>query len=498
MFFNKCTLLNIPNMPLYKDLLTRSTEPDRYSYCPYKGMNDVLLNNKYVDKGSFEYSSMFDYMQDLDIRSIDKSLSNDDDLYSNLEGFSYLLEELDVGFVKRYLNQQLYGTQHHNASPLKSLVKFNKEAVPIIRDTETGEVYNPSDDYVDEETKLVVEESNKNNYLINKIPYLLKRLHEGSRKYHLNLLSMFINIDMSMTLDNIPFKKLKPSHVFRNVVYAMSLSNPDEISKSINLETANTNNHYRFVKDIVLGVYPDNIYFKAGMELIDIFKRLGYNLYEENALDFQYDYISRLFDSYLISNSEFLEGLLFERTDDVLFNCINILDLKYDINDSNVDFDVLEDSNLLVYTNDLTRIKRDASLKLSMKINNKDFDYLNVVNDVEGLFNKFIHHYNNVLKKDLDINSDKCINNIYDLVLDDFDVYCYSNNKPALFNLTKFVTGSSGSSKFKNIYAIFIKDGYFIRVDEYKNNLTVWSVYSIVNCIISGEFCIGKEILVLD
>lgn len=475
-FYTKGNFLYLPNKRVVDDLIERDGPPTKESFTPYTGMNYLISEQM---KGARFHVLGIDVIKE-NIKEYlpSRAKATSDDISKSMESddltgttYYYLLEDIDESHLVKYMRSQLIGLKI-NKSDARSTIEANEKIQPTMYDSESGEVFNLSDVYVSDE----YEESNSMlSEVRSKIPYLLKKLQDGSIQYGVSLLSLFIARNGVIEKLGRHLGEIKPRELLAYDIYRVSPTG--DLLDTFDKETANNIPKFREPKDLVMGVYPNDPYYKAGIELTIRVKQLGYNLYEENVTDYSPSYINRLMCRYIISNQEVLSDM-------AAFDP-NIMKLFQDGSIFKVAADSTRNSQQLQPVNKVLKLREMARQKMSNvpslhKICESDQTIIKLLEPVK-LINQFLKVY-----KEFNIKSSMEVETTADCTIDS-DTLCDSSGQPLIFRGDAFVLGFRDTPLFGSVYFIVTNLGYIVGIDSNLTTVTISTVKDAIMYKATGD-----------
>lgn len=465
-FYTKGNFLYLPNKRIVDDLIERDGAPSKESFTPYNGMNYLIGEQM---KGSRFHVLGIDVIKEnikelhvtrLKGREDASEARSIDDLGS--DGYETKLENIDESYITNYLRNQLIGLKI-TKTDARSVIEANEKVQHTMYDSESGEVFNLSDVYVSDE----YEESNSMlSEVRSKIPYLLKKLQDGSIQYGVSLLSLFIARDGVIEKLGRHQGTIKPRELLAYPIYRVT--NTGDLMDTFDPETANNIQKFRDPKDLVMGVNPNDQYYKAGIELTIRVRQLGYNLYEEDVNDYTPSYINRLMCRYILSNQEVLS--------DMASFDPNIMKLFQDGSIFKVSTEDNKDQQRPV--SKVLRLREMARQKLSNvpslhKVCEKDETFTRLLEPVK-LINQFLKLY-----KEVNVKSTMEVESTYDCILD-CETLCDGSGQPLIFKGDAFLLGFRDTPLFGSSYFIVTSLGYVVGIDDNPSNMTVTTVRDVI------------------
>lgn len=217
-------------------------------------------------------------------------------IQETLRGDGYLrrLEDIDESWVVQYLKNVITGIKINRNNSLR-------EEDRNVRERQT--VADADGEFI--ELSSIQLERHKYSALdvqkwAEKLPYLLKRLHDKSKEGGISLLSLLISFERAKRKRVMKGGEVKPGEILAERVYFMD--------KTGHLTTRVTENKHK-VHEIwmrwIRGFedYKDS-YFYDAMELLDICEKLGIDIGREDPFEYQEEYISTLAVTYIAKNRD--------------------------------------------------------------------------------------------------------------------------------------------------------------------------------------------------
>lgn len=463
-FYTKGKYLPLPSKRIIDDLLEREGLPDEESFTPFNGMNGLIgeqmVGSKFSNIG---LDLIKDSVYELDISKLEKSSLKSDSIEDSVEIQGRYLEELNEDLVRNYVLSQLIGIKR-NKNAAKDALKEMMNTRPLMYDTETSRVYNQSSTYVDEEEAELYEKYEEADNLRRKIPYLIKKLQEGSIYYSISLLSLFIARDSCINLDHIKSGYIKSVNLLRYPVY--KVSSTGHITENVNVESANNGTNYNRPKEIVLGQCPNDPYYRAGLELTSIARQLGYNLYDEDARNYTPEYVNNLMCSYIISNQEVLMDIgVYDKDILALFQDGSLFKSPSDVVQT-------PRSSGILKLREMAELKAGIIPELHVKLD-QDRGIYRKISKPLNLIDQFFTLY-----KEVNSGTRMEENSVSDCYIEN-NVLCDSAGWPIIFNVTEFVYGIPETTGFKRVYAIITDEGYVVCVDDSISSCIITDVSSV-------------------
>lgn len=483
-FYTKGEYLYLPNKKIVHDLLERDGAPTKESFTPYNGMNyligEQMKGESYSILGLDVIKERIGELFVTRMKGKDTLVNDSGDLnIVNNEEYEYFLEDIDEEYIKRSLIIKLIGIKKNKDGGI-DIIKEVKSVQKQMYDKETGEVFNLSDVYVAdeyEESYAIMSE------LKNKIPYLLKKLQDGSIQYGVSLLSMFIARDAVIQKFNRRTGEVKPRELLAYDIYRVS--GTGDLLDTFDSKTANNTPKFIKPKDLVIGLNPNDPYYKAGIELTTISRQLGYNLYEEDVKDYSPSYINRLMCSYIISNQEVLSDMAsYDPSIMKLFKDGGIFKTPF-MSDNE-----FEPVNNILKLREMAARKSASVPEIHERIR-KDTSYKTIKEPVK-LINQFFKVYKDINKKStIEEGSTHDCNLINETL-------CDSSGQPLIFKGERFLLGFGDTPLFNTSFFIITNGGYVIKIDDNNTLITSTTVEDLLTYSeTSNRNLFDKKVMVL-
>lgn len=457
-FYTKNKFLYLPNKRVVDDLIERDGLPTKESFTPYNGMNYLISEQMCGERFSILGVDVIkENIQELSVRRLKgkEDVGNDDSLSID-ENYAFLLDDIHEDYIRDFMRSQLIGLKVNKTGARKVLEESSK-IQNLMFDVETNKVYNISDDYVEDEFE---DSFDVISEVRRKIPYLLKKLQDGSIQYGVSLLSLFIARDGVIQKLGKRSCDIKPRELLAYPIYSVNFKG--ELMCTLDPETANNTQKFIEPKNLVLGVDPINPYYRAGIELTSYARQLGYNLYEEDARDYSPTYINRLMCSYILSNQEVLLD-------------IGAYDPKIlELFKNGAIFDVKTNEPVPKQTSKVLKLREMAIKKMNYvpELHDKCSIDNNIVKIKEPLklINQFFKKY-----KEVNLKSKMEEESTYDCTTEN-GVLCDCNAHPLIFKIDQFVTGLLETPGFSSVYAIITELGFVVRIDDSVNDFDITDI----------------------
>lgn len=303
MFFVRDKILRYPNCSIIEDMLTRDGQPDEYAFTPYEGCNH-LMREQFSNKLSDVIVTPRMVVANQNDFSAEKIKPNDDGLNrdvhcSEVTAYYTRLEDITRDWIVKYVKEVIIGYKRH-----KNGIKQERYELAT-----SYKIYDEEDDnYIDvhdlieKEREFTAEEVVE---AMDKLPYLLKQLHEGSIRYRGSLLSFIIAYEkFCRSGEGGVSNEMRPRHAIAQGVWKMD--------KYGNLtdkfdEAANTCEPFRSLFAWICGADKNDMYYKAYMELMKVLTVLQVDITKEDPRDYNGAFIRKVVCTYIASNEEYIE-----------------------------------------------------------------------------------------------------------------------------------------------------------------------------------------------
>lgn len=290
-------------------LMRRRSEGTAGSFFGLPGCRDILIYDKRNVGLAMNYElsrildGMADYNADKD-HPVDWSEEAVEDGAWDRGGDYYRrLEDIDIRWIEAYARSVIVGFRVNKGG----LTKEKQENCEggYMTDLETGETFLAADLEVTEHLFTTEERLEAEM----KLPYVLKLLQQGSEKYGMHLLSFVIAKVALLSRSAGMHQVFTAVHYVRHGVYRMQ--GDGSIGRQCVI-TDNNDTHsvygFRFVMAWISGLYPDDFYYKAALDLMHIAEVLGVNLAEEDPLQYDKNIMESVVCQYLATNKEYVES----------------------------------------------------------------------------------------------------------------------------------------------------------------------------------------------
>lgn len=302
MFYTENKISMYPNRRIAEDMMRRDGSANLgYTFSPYNGVKSrvaaklvntfdvafdpVVILNKFKTDADFSPKLA---RANNDSAKRDYSASEVDDYYENLE-------DISEDYVVQYIDSVLYNFR--NKQGLGNL-RYEMRSYNYFVDEEDGSLVNPTD-LKELDKSYSVDEINTAK---EKLPYLLKQIHYGSKKRGVSLLS-FIIVRQRFIRDG---RQTFYWHDYIDAgVYYMSATGI--IGARIPREAQKNTAWSNALLDWINGAYPDDMYYRAYIELLRVMEVLNLDITGEDPGDFDERYLSKVLCTYIPSNKEYLE-----------------------------------------------------------------------------------------------------------------------------------------------------------------------------------------------
>lgn len=303
MFFVRDKILEYPNCSIVEDMLSREGLPDEYSFTPYEGcghmmkeqfsgkQGDVIVTPKMVANSHGDFSAE-------KIRPNDDGINRDVHC-SEVTAYYTKLEDITRDWVVKYVKEVIIGYKR-NKGGLKQ-ERYELATSYKMYDDE-DEVYVDVHDLIEKEREFTTEEIIE---AMDKLPYLLKQLHEGSLRYRGSLLSFIIAYEkFCKSGEGSKDGVMRPRHAIASGVWKMDKYG--NLTEKFD-EAANTCEPFRSLFAWICGADKNDIYYKAYIELMKVLTVLQVDITKEDPRDYNGAFIRKAVCTYIASNEEYME-----------------------------------------------------------------------------------------------------------------------------------------------------------------------------------------------
>ena len=326
MFLSK-TQVPILAQKLIVEVALRSGSPTSESPSPYRGFYSHLqtqLRNFKRSTSEFD-GSIYEILNEQEDYNADKQCPtfeyytreeyNDETkppMYSPAKGeepdYARRLEDIDSTWIEAYLTNAIWGAIN-NAS--QSIREYNKRhpMARMMQDEEDDTLVSEADLSLEHENDYSTEEIAKAK---EKIPYLLRRLHDKSKQLRVHVISLIIAYEKAkgfIALQNRASKSRKkevaPRHLLQNKVYTMNLDGT--IGYMFGADANNREETFKEARKWIChyqGYHDD--YYTDMIELLHYYDVMGIDITKEDPYDYQEDFISQLTVIYITSNRDYV------------------------------------------------------------------------------------------------------------------------------------------------------------------------------------------------
>lgn len=300
MFYTENLIQKYPNKRILEDVMSRgSNSSNGYVFSPYPGMRETVEKKLNESTGRyFDPKEIINaWMPDGDFRP-EKARANDDgadrdDKASDITDYYIDLENVDESFVRKLVESILYNFRFNKNC---NGVAYETKSYDGYVDDETGEILNPTDLEVIKH-EYSVDEINE---ACDKLAYLLKQLHQGSVEWGVSLLSFIIAKQKLLESG----EAIKWISLVKTGVYTMR--SDGFIGRQLVQTDEKDTDGYRRALDWIRGDIPNDIYYKAYIELLQVTRILDIDLTLEDAREYQVDFMRDVVCTYVESNKEYL------------------------------------------------------------------------------------------------------------------------------------------------------------------------------------------------
>lgn len=327
MFLSKIKIL-LPTKKLIVELALRNGSASSESPSPYDGCLSYtmdLLNKLTGGKGDFvgSYYALLDQQPDYNADKqcpvegeydsqtyIEETKPSEYEPSTGKEAY-YLrrLEDIDRSWVLQYIGNVIYGAVFNQSQSVKKFEKDNS-TVSILIDEEDGEVIQASELLVEGDGDYSAIEVAK---ACEKIPYLLRRLHDKSKQLHISVISLLIAYEkakravaLDHQMNSRRSENIQPRHLLREGVYSMNVDG--SLGGRLGADANNRSKYFKDAKMWLFGVegYVDE-YYNDAVELLHYYDVMDIDITNEDPATYQEDYISQLTILYISSNREYVQ-----------------------------------------------------------------------------------------------------------------------------------------------------------------------------------------------
>lgn len=289
----------------------RSGLPDREAVCPYRGMYNIV-RMQFPDR-------VPDVLYDLITYQLDYKFGPYPGAQHPKPGKYYRdapiqindltrLEDIDESWVEAYFRNMLTGIKINSGNYTLSDYRRHTAKKYLYEDSESGSLSDPSE--------YVAEEPDVSYTYVEKLPYLLKRLHERSKEVGIHLISLVIAYEKALKLalavkSNSEDVSVQPKDIIAQGAFLMTREG--KIGSRILNSHHKTQEYFAWIR----GMGEHDEYFDNVIELCHIAEKIRVDLTKEDPSEYQEEFINSLVVTYITSNkdvgrrtnSEVLSGL---------------------------------------------------------------------------------------------------------------------------------------------------------------------------------------------
>lgn len=314
MFYTENKISTYPNRRIVEDMMLRDGPASiGYTFSPYSGVRS-RVNSKLIN----EYGVTFDPTAILDDFKAGADFSpiaakantdnaNRDYRAADVTDYYMNLEDISESYVVKFIDSVLYNYRNHKG--LGNL-RYEMKSYNYFVDDEDGSLVNPTDLKELPRSYSV----NEINIAKEKLPYLLKQIHYGSKKRGVSLLSFIITRQKLLQRESKSF--YWHDYIDTGVYY---MNTDGKVGARISREAQKDTAWSRGILDWINGLYQEDMYYRAYIELLRVLEVLNLDITIEDPHDFDEAYLSRILCTYVPSNREYLESYCTEN-DELLFH----------------------------------------------------------------------------------------------------------------------------------------------------------------------------------
>lgn len=289
----------LPQRYLVTDLMSYDGLPNKDSLSPYQGMASVLYSNLRIKKTQIDPAAA--------IKSIEQTCADYNPIAQGVLPGEYQrvrdrppedqipirLEDIDYGWVYAYTLQLIIGFKDRGNATAYAL---GTQTAPGFEDAESGDVVSATDMLVDTESQARADL----NTMKARLPFLLKKIHELSKKFRVHLISylkLWYSSKESFTVLPAPRDILSEGLLLK----MGADGNPDGYFPA----SANSGRVFPAAKAFMDGSTgdPDYQYIR---EFIQVLNALGLNIMNEDPRKFDQAFMDNIIVTYIESNKEFM------------------------------------------------------------------------------------------------------------------------------------------------------------------------------------------------
>jgi hypothetical protein len=301
MFVIDNKVITYPSRKIIVDMLSRTGPADEFSFTPWDGCADEMgkqFNQFYKDLAITvdDIAAVSSDFMPSKMRPNDDGVAREESAYE-ISDYATRLEDIDREWVMKYIVDILIGYKRNNNGITS---RNNDEATMELYYDDEDNSYIEVSDLVEKEIEFTTEEVIEAQ---TKLPYLLKQLHDGSKRYGGSLLSFIIAAERILSHNGV----IKPQNLVRIGVWRM---NKKGYITTPFVESDNTNPTLR---NLVAWICERDttpvgkMYYNIYKELIRVLAILDVDIREESALDYDESVIDKIVCTYIASNEEFIE-----------------------------------------------------------------------------------------------------------------------------------------------------------------------------------------------
>lgn len=312
---------------LIVELALRNGSPTLESPSPYNGLLDLTFKrmsaseqyNKDFDGAIYQMlNAQPDYNADNQCPIFDQPWSSDAYLcearpahynpeLGNEAVYCRRLEDIDPTWVVQYVDNILFSIGRNKEGGMRAYAR-NNHTVNVFVDEEDGEVMLETDNLTNIGNGYSAEDVYKAK---ERIPYLLRRLHDKSKQSHIHIISLLAAHEMAKksvaqaNMQKSYKSSLSPKDLLYYPIYRM---NPDgTLGPMLAGDANNRDTYFKAIKGWLFQ-YPDSIdsYTQDAIDLLHYFDVMEIDITKEDVTVYQEEYISQLTVLYITSNREYI------------------------------------------------------------------------------------------------------------------------------------------------------------------------------------------------
>jgi hypothetical protein len=287
-------LIMMPAKKVITDLVSRNGFPDDDSVSPYKGQAKEFSRQFALGEIPVSALALIDSQADYnaDKQQPGFGVYMPEVIRSGVHARRF--EEIDESYVVQYLKNVITGIKINRNNSIREENRRVRE-LNVMEDSD-GDFVEVSATL---EERYEISATDMQKYM-EKLPYLLKRLHDKSKESGISLLSLLIAYEKAKKSVVLKNHDVKPGEILAEGVYFMSSSG--------NITTRVTENKHKVHEVWMKWIrgYEEfrDSYFYDAMELLNICDALKLSIAEEDPLEYQEDFISSLAITYIAKNRE--------------------------------------------------------------------------------------------------------------------------------------------------------------------------------------------------